>query len=241
MNNYWCKHGLVHDKPCEQDEPSSANGWIYTAYYNAKNNRKIQKSITETTQLKRILKKLEHPDRSVGFMHSRLPYSSNEQKPYAPMSRDEIIGMYSLLGWIAENEIQVYQNDYYFDKSFRIKMPLKKHIEAFKALWASREDRNYFWKKNIFPAYKYTFKLWPHDQYWLKKRLGFKPRLHQVILWHLYVVTTILQGTKTKTKLSASNVLWLQLVTLNSKFYRWFIDIDAQFWDYFPEDHPLNK
>jgi hypothetical protein len=87
--NYVCKYGLYHDKEVLDSDPSSNNGWIYTAY--AKFLVKIPFSKKQISEY------------SGCFIECFSNFTRDREKPTRlpgkltpPMSRDEIIGVVCL-------------------------------------------------------------------------------------------------------------------------------------------------
>jgi len=224
-NNYICKYELYHDKPCKEDyspfEPSSNNGWIYTAYAQALGH------LTASTRHYQKLYDACLEFTSNSFYIDRLP---NKTEP--PISRDEAIGMHYLRTPIF---IKLHQQDFYLCYSGIANSV--SWIDSIKALWKIRnEHRNFVWQNEVFDAYKLAFKLMPHDVYYFKKSFGFSTNITESILFNLYAFSTIVQNN-----ISARNVLWLQLKDLNSKFWIKFINQPKNFKKYFGDNHPFVK
>ncbi len=232
MNRYICKYGLYHDKPVKviepyldkEDrvfEPSSNNGWIYTAL---------------AVQLKVLLgdySKLED-------VHNKCLSIARDDKLYycyrlptkilPPLSRDEAIGMISL-------GFDPFMYRYWLSRPQKGSL-----INAFKILWSIRnEHRNTVWEKTLKGAYRIAFKLAFHDRYYVDVITFKKTKIHYWLFFQLYAFTTIIQRQRKTGKISAQNVLWLQLRDLNSKFWIRFIDIEDNLKHYFPKDHPFNN
>lgn len=222
-NSYICKYGLYHDKPVTDGEPSSNNGWIYTAYAKALGfflpNRKHYQDLNAKCMVQ---------DQSSDFYRYRLP---GLVEP--PISRDEIIGMHVL-----NTNIDFLLGYVYGWYLTRRQWQEYSMIQAIKALWAIRkEHRNYFWKNKIYPAYKLAFKLMPHDRYFIKATSElFKPNLYEWVMFQVYALATILQKNY-----SARNILWLQLNQMHSVFWINFVNQPKNFENYFREGHPFRK
>lgn len=221
MNNYICKYGLMHDKPVKDDlEPSSNNGWIYTAYFAALGNL-LPASEASYMKLRTRCKPY-----GGHFILNRLPEKYNP-----PISRDEIIGMYYL------EELTYFK---LLTSNFYLTKYIHKHfsyLESIKTLWSIRKKhRNYVWKNELLAGYKLAFKLMPHDVYYFKKSMMGKASLISYLFFQLYCLSTVLQNN-----ISAKNVLWLQLHHLQSKFWIKFINQPKNFKKYFGENHPLSS
>ena len=217
MNNYICKHGLYHDKPVVDGEPSSNNGWIYTAfaYHLGFEIGTVDHKTFDTC--------FEYYDY---FFIKRLP-----DKRFPPMSRDEFLGMVSC----GFNPIR--HGWYMFNPMYKIN-----YLKAIKVLWSIRkEHRNYVWQNTWVVAYPLAFKLWWHDRYYINTMRNTDPTIFQWIMFQLYAMTTILQSN-----ISAKNVLWLQLSDLESqsvmaRFWLKFINQKKNFMKYFGKDHMFNN
>lgn len=219
MNKYICRYGLYHDKPMRLDNnPSSNNGWIYTAYGQKLGHR--YGLIAETFEKCKL-----DENASRLYFISRLP-----DKLYPPISRDEILGLVSLgfdpleYGWAMYREI--HKPNYWL---------------AIKTLWKIRkEHRNTVWEQSHVEGFCIAFKLWFHDRYYINKmqnKCNFKPtNLFYMCMFQIYALSTILQSN-----ISATNVLTLQLEDMNSKFWIRFIDKKANYLEYFGKDHIFNK
>ena len=213
---YVCKYGLYHDKPCVDNEPSSNNGWIYTAY---------AKALGLKTGNYFYLYNSCFSDRG-NFIINRLP-----KKTKPPISRDEIIGMVSLKTTIDD---VLWYSDF---NMYRLNLKNVSYFDSLKALWIIRnEHRNYMWENKIYPAYKLAFKLMPHDVYYIKKYNRVKQSFFEWGMFQLYAFSTILQNN-----VSAKNVLWLQLKDLNSIFWIKFLNQKKNFLEYFGKEHVFNR
>ena len=220
--SYFCKYGLIHDKPCQttinesgivETLPSSNNGWIYTAFYSKFEHPSFIQLAETNSKCKRIgqLKELSL---------IRLP-----GKFEPPMSRDEVIGMFSL-GFISVDEL--IENDWYFcgiEPSW-YSWP--------RVLWEMfkirKEHRNHFWENKIFPVYRAAFRVWHHDRFYFKFMHGMTPSFFETIAFILYLIITKIKGTP-----GEKNILWLQLSDMN-------FDPGKNFFkEYFGEYHPISK
>ena len=218
MSKYVCKYGLYHDREVKNGEPSSNNGWIYTAYAN-RLGLDINRDQIYATQCNCFILPGLHPI----YMFSRLP-----GKLYPPLSRDEVLGMASL-GF----DVMIYYGWYMYKMDWK-----PDYIKAIKTLWRIRkEHRNNVWEQHHYEAFPLAFKLWHHDRYYINsifpKR---KPTIFQWIMFQLYVISTILQNN-----ISAKNVCLLQLEDLNSRWWIRFFDKKKQYAEYFSEDHIFNN
>lgn len=217
MKNYKCKYGLFHDKPCLDGEPSSNNGWIYSAY------AKKLGFLLDMPQLNYVADKciVINEQQNNSFVSLiRLP---NKHEP--PMSRDEIIGMASL-GFIKANHLM--KANWYF----RGTEPQAYLYQQIIALYKIKDEhRNYVWQNKIIDAYPIVFKLFWHDRFYVKKMSGEAATLFEFLMFYLYMIAILLQGSA-----GEKNLLWLQLSDLNS-FFRKFINVKANLQEYFGKEH----
>lgn len=223
----------MHDKPINKDlEPSSNNGWIYTAYADL-----IGEYFIDPYKRDKLL----HDCTQGKGENKRLP---GLETP--PISRDEIIGMYSLYLFTntAEEFAQVIKNNWYL--STEAKQKAEQHgfnLEHLIRLLTNREDRNYHWERKLYGVWWLTMRLWWHDRHYIQDLLGKPTNPFYWLCFQVYAFLIILQRKflkTTRSRVSAENVLWLQLVYMDSWFWVRFIDIDKNFAWYFPKDHPLN-
>lgn len=226
MSRYICKYGLFHHKECEENvygvnEPSSNNGWIYTAF-----SAYLGYTI-RIDNLHELYLKCQHSVESP-FIITRLP---GKQEP--PISRDELIGMLSL----GMAEFLPKNNWYYFDYKEEVK-PINQ-IKA--ALSLRGKHRNHAWTEKVTNAYPVVFRLWFWDVYYAKKMLNIKPTILEFILFNLYALSTILKFKKSTSTLSEKNILWLQLKDLNSRVLIRFVNQKRNFLNYFGPHHDFTR
>ena len=216
--SYKCKYGLYHDKEVVNNEPRSNNGWIYTAYAN-----KLDLHLDRRVIVSTYAKCYETSDTLYPIY--RLP-----GKKHPVISRDEIIGMYSLwLSPLGPNS--------YFMFTPRKDYTFKDYIKAIVELYRIRnKHRNYFWEQELLTVYPIAMKLWWHDRYYIDSMRGKKFVLFNWFMFQVYALATILQDN-----LSAKNVLTLQLEDLNSKFWIFTIDKKANYLKYFGVEHIFNR
>lgn len=220
---YTCKYKLYHDKEVLDNEPSSNNGWIYTAYARALGH------ITANRQYYNKLAKQCYTNSELSdFYINRLP---DRQTP--PISRDELIGMISLKTDVYRD---VFYHNFYFCKS---QLAADVSVwDAIKLLFSIRnEHRNHIWENKLYTGYRLAFRLAWHDRYYMKEfsQLGFV-KLYEYLAFNFYCFTTIIQNNT-----SAKNILWLQLYDLKSSFWIKFINQPKNFLKYFGKDHIFNR
>lgn len=218
-NSFICKHGLFHDKPVFDGEPSSNNGWIYTAYAKALGHILPQGTHYDNLFLMCQVKRGD-------FIANRLP---NKTEP--PISRDEVIGMAALHTNVI---MSLWLTDFSMTRRCVDRISWWKSL---KALWKIRnEHRNYVWENKVYDGYKIAFKLMPHDVFYIKNEYGIKPKFYEWLLFQLYALSTILQNN-----ISAKNVLWLQLYNMHSIFWIRFINQPKNFKKYFGTTHIFTR
>tara|TARA_R110000851_G_scaffold263127_1_gene415628 strand:- start:782 stop:1465 length:684 start_codon:yes stop_codon:yes gene_type:complete len=224
MNKYQDKYTRWHDKPCVNSEPSSNNGWIYTAYskYLAPETRNFETTLGCFNECVRSYSPL------------RIDRSPGQLTP--PLSKDEVIGMASL-GLLTRSDLDFNHWNFCNLPNFKPeKLTLKSAYRAAKILYKIRkEHRNYMWQNSLTEAYPLAFYLPPEDQYYVIKYYGKKPGILRTIIFYINAVMTIYKGDK-----SARMMLWLKCEDLSS-FLLKFIPKDKWVKDYFSEEHPFVK
>lgn len=185
-NQYKCKYGLYHDKKVINGEPSSNNGWIYTAY----GLKLFGEVYIESNTFNECYQSTQD------FMRiDRLP---NKRTP--PLSIDEVIGMVSL-GVLNADMLEAY--DWYMYGDIRAYKKIR-WIDSIKEAWRCRKQhRNYWWKRNNIKMAKLACKIMP----WHKAYIKGKPNL-----WFALHVIFTAMGNNT----SAKNLCLLMCEDLNS-------------------------
>ena len=220
MSDYICKYGLYHDKACQNGEPSSNNGWIYTAYayalgvnvYTKLNPRKI---ILDCFNF-------DHED----FILNRLP-----NKTYPPLSKDELIGMVTIYP-----DFRFWKSFHYTGWKYFREWQKTSLLEQLKAVWSLRnKHRNFVWKNNVRNAYPIVFRLGPSDRYYVKNVLRQQTSLFETLAFYMSTIAIAL-GSNT----SAKNLRWLQLYMLGSTWCYMFKQKE-NFMEYFGAKHPFNQ
>ena len=214
--------GFYHDKPCHNGEPSSNNAWIYTAYAKA-----IGLKIPELRIIHYQYQLCYDRDAQDGFYFYRDPV-----KLEPPISRDEMIGMVSLLPNTVFTLLK--HNFYLYDKS------ILKHYSYFEALcWGFKirnKHRNFLWQNQVYPVYRLAFRLWHHDRYYMKKRSKIKPTVFETVCFYIYMIHSVIFANP-----GNKNLLWLQLHDMDSKYWIQLIDRKNNFLRYFGLQHIFNK
>lgn len=199
MKVYQDSDTFYHDKQVINGQPSSNNGYIYTAY--------SKYLAPDTTDRHKLLARFLKCTKSLDPVKiDRLP-----QMATPPCSKDEIIGMVSL-GLISDYELsRSHYNFCNLDTPFERKLSLKSIFGAVRALYKIRnEHRNYVWKNKVIAGYPLAFRLPPEDIYYVQKYAGNKPGLFNTIMFYLATLSTFIKGDK-----SSRMMLFLKLNDLN--------------------------
>lgn len=224
MSKYKCKYGLYHDKPVENNEPRSNNGWIYTAY-----SKYLAPGNIDDNQIYRTYQQC---------VKSYTPLSINRlpNKPLPPFSKDEVIGCVSL-GLLKNDELE--RSHYNFcniNKEFDRKLSFKSLWKAIKVLYKAKDEhRNYIWENEIVEAYPLAFRLPPEDIYYVKEYSGVRASIFESVAFYLNAAMTIYNGNK-----SSRMLLWLKLEDMNH-WLKKFVNKDQWVLDYFGPDHDFTK
>lgn len=229
---YKCKYGLYHDKPVKNNEPSSNNGWIYTAYANELGIMPI--NVDQLTRLKRTFQACDEKPGN-GILINRLP---GKIKP--PLSRDEVIGLYSL-GMLEYSTLKRNHFVFYGKGEPMNKKTFKKILKGLAQLYVitmlkGKSHRNDFWKYKIKNMYQLAFRLTPADSYWLKKCEGIKPHEEERLIWNLYKKCTLENGSH-----GEINILWLQAKMMGDKKLAKKCKPEKNIKAYFGPDHIFSK
>lgn len=227
IESYICKFGLYHDKPCKNSQPSSNNGWLYTALSKYALSQKYEKSdfmdLFESCFTSGKHYKL---DREKLYYINRLP-----GKIYPPVSRDEIIGQVSL-GLPIENMLILAAGWKLYNPHFIGHYPLWISI---KALWKIRnKHRNTFWQESIYPAFPLAMNILWHDRYYICHMRGFNWNLKYFLAFYLYALTTAIKGSP-----GEKNILYLQLRDMKNPLYK-LINFKSNLLKYFGSSHIFN-
>lgn len=235
MNNYQDRFTRFHDKPTDGRNPSSNNGFIYTAY-----SRHIVPDMSNIVKLTSCLSKC-----TVDL--SKFQINRNPNDPTPPNSRDEVMGILS-----------IYKDSPYGNTLYRMlkdnhwnfcnlpeyeKKPLnfKRIYKAVKSLYKIRkEHRNTVWKENIIEAYPLAFRLPPSDIYYLKRLYGDKPTMLERLAFYAETLQSVYKGDR-----SGRVISWLKIKDLGLEDTFLGKKITARekqtFKEYFGKDHILTK
>jgi hypothetical protein len=228
MKNYQDRWTRWHDKPCTDGEPSSNNGWIYSAY---------AQHLMPTT-VKTCEDSFKLLDCYLSCRNSVYPLKIDRSPndPTPPLSKDEVIGVVSL-GLLEPVELKSsHWNFCNFVDYKPEKLTIISIIKAAKLLYAARkEHRNYIWENKVEDAYCLAFWLAPHDQYYVLKQYEKKPSILQTIAFYLNIVSVLTSDNK-----STKMMLWLQLADLEHPLVN-LVPKDKWVRNYFGEEHPFTK
>jgi hypothetical protein len=169
MNNYQDKWGRFHHKPCINGEPSSNNGFLYSAYAKKAGIEVDYYKIHECMMLCYKLKPVPH-------------FTRNPDQDLPPISRDEILG----LAYLNLSQDDGDGNFWNFSPYPIPKFSLTKLLSQ---LWELRpslipvnstpiltprfkleyKHRNYFWQNNLDQLYRFAFSVPLQDRYFILK------------------------------------------------------------------------
>jgi hypothetical protein len=223
MNKYQDKFTRYHDKECVYGEPSSNNGWIYSAYakYLAKNTTSYESLQQCYNQCMR------------NYSPLKIDRSPNDK--YPPLSKDEVIGLVSI-GFLSGSDLEANHWNFCNLEYEPKKLTLITFLKAFFALFKIRkEDRNYFWENEVVETYPLAFYLPPWDQYYVRKMIGKRPNLLQTLSFYINYLNVLTNGNK-----SVRMLLWLQLEDMNHTLLR-YIPRDEYVRNYFEQEHVFVK
>lgn len=218
--NYQDKNTMWHDKPVVSGEPSSNNGWIYSAYsvYLAPKSLNYHKLNTVYIACTRSLGPVKI---------DRLPGMKTP-----PMSKDEIIGLVSL-GFLSVKDLEASSWNFCNLEGFKHrKLSVIRAWRAAKALYSIKnEHRNYVWENNMVDAYPLVFRLAPWDVYYCKAVRGYKTSMFEKVCFYLNALNVIRKGGK-----SARMMLLLQLKDLKHELLE---KVPERKWvyEYFGDEH----
>lgn len=230
---YFDKWGRLHHKPCVNGEPSSNNGWIYTAYYHKLHN--VRSTIINNEKLVLI-------GEQCSALLTRHPVEFKLPSQQVPISRDEILGL-AYLGFLTPEHLsdwnfcpfilkkfnpfklitQLWELRPEFDFYSELHPTKDRYIE--KGPWFVFKHRNYFWQNNLDQIYRFAFSVPLQDRAFLLECWGEtkSPRyfFYKGIAW--------LDSKFTKPK---NGIHWLKYGGEDRKKI-----MQAEF----PEDHPLRR
>tara|TARA_R110000868_G_C10972548_1_gene770438 strand:- start:27148 stop:27816 length:669 start_codon:yes stop_codon:yes gene_type:complete len=220
---YRDNNGFYHDKL----NADSNNLWIYTAYAKA-----LGLDIPDAKAILKYMLECMLDNQNNDFIINRKP------KIYEPpMSRDELIGMLSLLDDEYKKILyrKLKENKFYYCNLKLIENV--SYFQSIKALFKIRnEHRNYIWLNRIVKGFKIAFRLQFQDRYYFKRVMNERSTLAEFALFHLYAIHSIFYANA-----GNKNLLFLQLSDLNSKILIRFINHKESLLNYFGPEHVFNK
>lgn len=223
--SYQDKWGRFHDKPTNGVNPSSNNGWIYTAYaYHLGLCPGLTLSLDECFEES---KRGNWPkvDRSPGKM-------------FPPLSRDEVLGLF-VLGLVFYKELK---NSYwqFCNLPGFVPKPLWK-VNWFKALRAAWKIRNaHRTALHDEPdLWHLGFRLPPQDTWFIMKVAEIEPGMIHTLYFYVSSLLTIFR--KSGNVNSGKLILWLKLTELKMQdsFLYTLLEPELAFQGYFGDEHPF--
>lgn len=176
VTNYFDKYGRLHHKPCIDGEPSSNNGWIYTAYA-AKVGVSVDKAAINDCYDRCVMTTKE----------GKFYLYRNPEKVLPPISRDEILGMasleelaeYHLNGWnFAPYLLPKFSLIKFVKQLYQLRPTLKPVVTGpiepdVKGLFGLYiRHRNYIWKNKLDQLYRVAFSVPLTDRHFILKCWG---------------------------------------------------------------------
>ena len=227
--NYICKFGLVHDKPCPTLEPSSNNGFIYSAIGTivglVLNRGKIENTFTACAEI------VDYGN----ILINRLP---GKKEP--PLSHDEALGLY-LLDLV---DYETFKDNHFVFRgqgkplnTMVILTALKGVLKLILIGWIlGKRHRNHFWQFQITEMDQVAYRFGPALIAFLKMDNGIKTHLEEKLAWKLYVKTTLESGTD-----GEKNILFALASSLYDEELIDKINPVKTLSGYFGENHPISK
>lgn len=226
LSKYQDKWTRWHDRKLRLDgEPSSNNGWIYTAYASYLVPRSVNPELLEICY-KKCVRDL------APIKVDRSPYKSQP-----PLSKDEVIGLVHLKLLKPESLKASHWNFCSlpeYDQS-KYLLTIKTLLKAVKALWKIRkEHRNYVWQNQVTAAYPLAFRLMPWDTYYVNKYFNRKVKWYETLAFGINYLFVLLGNDD-----SIRNLTWLQLRDLGHNFLARLLKPKKSFRKYFGIGHPF--
>ena len=169
MNNYQDKWSRYHHKPTDGSNPSSGNGWIYTAYAVKVGCGVDRPNLITCWELC-----------SVNGVFIRNPESET-----SPFSRDELLGV-AALGLLKSNQLNSWNFSPYPIPPFSLSKLISQSRQLFtvqpyykrilglevKLYHFAQTHRNTFWQKGLDQIYRFAFSTPMQDRYSILKWAG---------------------------------------------------------------------
>lgn len=156
MSNYRDKFGMYHDKLVIDEQPSSNNGWICTAYAQ-KAKLPYSKVLVNHTFRKCKVRNTKFPN---NLYLIRTPH-----KATLPINREEILGMASL-GFLKPHHLNGWNFSPYPLPKFSLLKTIKQLIEV------KNKHKNYFWQNNMDQLYRFLFSVPIQDRHFILTKWG---------------------------------------------------------------------
>lgn len=152
MKTYYDKYSRLHHKPCVNGEPSSNNGWLYTAYAQKLGLPIDKQKLWNCYQACFVNGPVPHVTRSPG-------------KALPPMSRDEILGLVAL-GVPTRPKKVIWNFSPFAIPKFNLIKLVKQLIEV------RGKHRNYFWENNLDQLYRFAYSIPLTDRHFILQKFG---------------------------------------------------------------------
>lgn len=164
-----------HDKPCNDGEPSSNNGWLYTAYA-----KKLGLAV-DNESISNCYFYCWHKNNNLRSFMTRSP-----EKETPPMSRDEVLGVVGC-GLMMSRITKDWSFCPYGIPSFNI-------IKTIGALWRMRSShRNALWENGGEPhLFRFAFSVPLQDRGWILRQND----MHVPLSYKLYEALSVTIPTK---------------------------------------------
>lgn len=156
MSNYRDKFGMYHDKLVIDEQPSSNNGWICTAYAQ-KAKLPYSKVLVNHTFRKCKVRNTKFPN---NIYLIRTPH-----KAAPPINREEILGMVSL-GFLKSHHLNGWNFSPYPIPKFNLVKTITQLMEI------KNKGRNYFWQNNMDQLYRFAFSVPIQDRHFMLTKWG---------------------------------------------------------------------
>ncbi len=156
MSNYRDKFGMYHDKLVIDEQPSSNNGWICTAYAQ-KAKLPYSKVLVNHTFRKCKVRNTKFPN---NLYLIRTPH-----KATLPINREEILGMASL-GFLKPHHLNGWSFSPYPIPKFSLIKTIKQLMKI------KNKSKNYFWQNNMDQLYRFLFSVPIQDRHFMLTKWG---------------------------------------------------------------------
>lgn len=149
MKTFTDQYGRIHDVETNGIHSSSDNGWLYSAVA-----KKVGVEINlNPSAAEYCAENLERHPMTVA------------NRPYVPMSRDEILGL-AYLGYLKKHHLKGWNFSPY-------PLPKLNPVKLVQQLWRIRkEHRTFFWRNNLDQVYHVAFMVPLQDRHFLLQQWG---------------------------------------------------------------------